>query len=1068
MTEKNATLKTSIRSCFTSAVAAATISLVAPPSLAGPLDLGDVPLGMASAIDPNVMLLIDNSGSMEQIIWHEGYDPGTTYSSWQYRRSGSWTTVPSSGYLRPSQMQQSSCSRGQKRFRRSNSSSSICVNFPDPLGGGNTRVDGNYVRYLLNTWSSENAFNAAVANGTIPNDYRMSVARHVARELVLNTPGMRFGVSHFNNQQGGRVAAQCGASRSSLVDAINALNAEAWTPLAESLYEVTRYFRGLSSHYNRGSYTSPIQYRCQKNFTVVITDGLPTYDASFPNNDPDDPDQRLPNWDGIDNDGSNPTRESSTEGHALFLDDIAKFAWDIDMRKGGTDAAGVSFDDSAYPQQNMHTYTIGFTTANEMLEDAARYGQGMYLTANNAEQLEEELRRALADIQGMLSSASSAAASSGSVVTGSRVYQARFNSEDWSGQLLAFGIDSDRNSATYGQLLTSGNGPMGALWDGGRQIGAWNTRVMMTNTITGVPLRWNNFDAPQRQAYFGNNASMLEYLRGRNVAGFRERTSLLGDIVHSSPQYVGAPSARHRENLEGAGASASYRSFRDAHAERTPMVYVGSNDGMLHGFDADTGQERLAYVPGVLLDRLQLLADPEYNERHRFFVDGSPTVVDAFVAGAWRTVLVGGLNKGGQGIYALDVTDPGNFSESSASSIFMWEFTDADDADLGFTYSQPAIVRTHGGSWVAVFGNGYNNTINDGNASATGNAVLYVVDLATGELLSKIDTGEGVAQDPTGAGRPNGLATVAPVDVDGDSIVDYIYAGDLFGNMWKFDLSSGNSAQWGVAYKLFEACAGNICSTANRQPITTRPSVIRHPTRGGQVVLFGTGQYLELKDNISDAGGVQSFYAIWDMENITQAGQTQTRPVSRSALVQQSIVHEGTHVFEGAEGATRSASVRVTSAERVNWQQHQGWFIDLVSPHGFEGERQVTHSLVRNGRVMFTTMIPSDSSDPCAPVGSSWLMEMDAASGARLRHSPFDLNHDGMFSTADFVSVDEERMSVSGLQLSGGNAQTPTVMAAGEYELVIVPTSEEPNVLLANPGRFAFGRQSWREIYRDQ
>ncbi|MGH8533221.1 MAG: pilus assembly protein [Gammaproteobacteria bacterium] len=239
---------------------------------------------------------------------------------------------------------------------------------------------------------------------------------------------------------------------------------------------------------------------------------------------------------------------------------------------------------------------------------------------------------------------------------------------------------------------------------------------------------------------------------------------------------------------------------------------MGANDGMLHAFDAYTGptagEEAFAYVPAADYKNLNQLTNPSYT--HKFYVDGAPTVGDAFFGGSWPTVLVGGLRAGGQAIYALDITDPPGSSdnETGIAAKVLWEFNDVEDPlannpdygdkDLGDTFSEPNIVRLHNGQWAAVFGNGYNNTKSDGllTTSTTGNAVLYIVDIATGELIKKIDTGVGKTQDPKTATLanqlPNGLATPAPIDANGDSIVDYIYAGDLFGNLWKFDVSSSN------------------------------------------------------------------------------------------------------------------------------------------------------------------------------------------------------------------------------------------------------------------------------------
>jgi type IV pilus assembly protein PilY1 len=235
--------------------------------------------------------------------------------------------------------------------------------------------------------------------------------------------------------------AQADTNYNALISSINALGAVANTPLAETYYEITRYMRGMAPYYNSTptTYTSPIQYRCQKNYGVVITDGLPTYDRTFPSNDPLGG-SRLPNWDGINNDGNNPNGDN--EGDTLYLDDIAKFAFDIDMRSTGTDAAGKSWNAVDFPKQNMNTYTVGFTADNDMLSDAASYGQGRYYQATDSTGLNTALSSALSDITSKAGSGGAGVTSGTTLASGTSYFQTSYDPKDWRGTIKSFGFTS--------------------------------------------------------------------------------------------------------------------------------------------------------------------------------------------------------------------------------------------------------------------------------------------------------------------------------------------------------------------------------------------------------------------------------------------------------------------------------------------------------------------------------------------------------------------------------------------------------------------------------------------------
>ena len=806
------------------------------------------------------------------------------------------------------------------------------------------------------------------------------------------------------------------------------------------------------------------------------------------------------------------------------------------------------------PQTTSRTFTIGANaTAATLLKDplwyAAKWGgyqesitnrndlpdltkewdadsngtPDNYFLVTNALKLKQQLETAFSLIAARTGSVSAPALNAGSLRKGSHLFQARFTTDGWAGGLISYPINTDGTLGTpdwdAGDVLDTQN------FDTGRRIITYKPSAKK-----GIPFRWpSNPTSPTATEFdqaiqsdilaaklpsgvdytLGNRR--LQYLRGRtDLGGFRDRVGgVLGDIINSAPDVVGAPDALYpdawRDVLSSTtGGETAYSAFIAAQQARKQVVYVGANDGMLHAFDAGTfnastntstpgsGTELFAYLPSVLFNKLTALTDPKYP--HAYYVDGSPTILDAFFGGAWHTMLTGGLRAGGQGIYALDITTPpaSADTESSMASKVLWEFTDGTgytaaecattvanrkcDKDLGFTYSQPNIVRMHNGVWAVVFGNGYNNNATDGNASTTGNAVLYVVNAQTGELISKIDTTKGSAQDPLGAtsSRPNGLATVAPVDIDGDFIVDYIYAGDLFGNLWKFDVTSGSPSSWTFAYgtsaapvPLFTAKAAD----GKPQAITTRPEVGRHPTDPkGIMVYFGTGKYIESNDNLQTGQTTQTFYGIWDKGGTTPPSYSRT-----TNLLKQQVSKELTQTF-----GSNTVDIRITTNNQINWGPgadtsiggpHLGWYIDLINidagnTNNF-GERQVTDSILRNGRIIFTTLIPS--SDACDYGGKGWFMELDAANGGRLSFSPLDLNGDKVFNSFDYADTNADGKGdavVSGRGLSGVSG-TPGILSTSqnlEHIYVNTANDDKPEIFTGN-GERDLGRQSWRELH---
>lgn len=1068
---------------------------------AAPLGLSDVPLTVSTSVPPNIMLMLDSSGSMQNIVPDAPYAPNTTYLA----------SCPAANLVAAATQVETRIVSGAPRIRIGTTNYAFGTGsgqkcfasdtdymaklYADGTSGGSTssylpaQYTGNYLNWYFSTATDPAGCADAWSSGRKPcTQSRLMIAKNASKNLVdTMSAGMRTGLSSYNSDTGGTLREIIGdltsAKRTALKSKIDAMSASGSTPLAETLSDIGRYLAtgytgNLTLHpgrtnqstasvaqvFNNHSFlnssgqtiVAPIQYWCQKSFAVLLTDGRPQGDQSIST--------YLADYDG-DCVSASPAcltfdrkqgREYESAG-SDYLDDVAQALYEMDLRPDLTNPQGVK-------KNNVTTHLISFADDqainDPLMRDTATQGGGQFFVAGNEAQLAAAFQAALASILEQSGSSASATANTGFVGTDTKVYQARFNSGDWTGQLLAFAIDGDTTSSSYGLPLNNGAGPEGSLWNAGGLIPSWDSRNIFTWNGGGVRFRWDQLSTAQQTAL--GTQGMLEYVRGdatqelRNGGTLRNRASKLGDIVNSAPVFVGAPALRYPDNLE----SAAYSAFKTAQANRSKMVYVGANDGMLHGFNAETGAEVMAYVPSRVFGNLASLSSPAYS--HKYFVDGSPTTIDAFINGQWRTVLAGGLNHGGQGIYALDVTNPSNFGESSANAtaLALWEFTDANDSDLGYTYSQPAIVKLQNGTWAAIFGNGYNNTEADGSASTTGNAVLYIVNLQTGALIKKISTRTGTAQDPTGASRPNGLATVAVVDTNNDFKADAAYAGDLFGNLWKFDLSSGNPNQWGLAFNnnpLFTACGGANCSATNHQPITSRPSVGRNTRVSGVLVYFGTGKYLETTDNNGTAGGMQTFYAIAD----TDSAQVVS---GRSALLQQSITDEFSQTF-----GANTFGVRVTTTTAIDWTAHKGWYMDLVSPVlGQQGERQVTNSVLRNGKIIFTTTIPGN--DPCQAGGDSWLMEMDANSGARLSYSPFDLNDDRKFTEADYVTVTQngttKRVPASGMKLEGGGAATPTVTATEDGETKFISSAAGMQAVRENPGPRDVGRQTWRQLGR--
>ena len=995
----------------------------------------DSPLLSAAAVPPNVMLLIDDSGSMNSIIYAAGFDPSVTRTPARQCNALLGLCLSSTAITGDpvflSNLPTAGCSGGAFAFYN-NSLVPQCLKLPDPVGGGNTRYTGDYIAYLVGL---ANGSNRDFTTGSIPNDYRINVARNVSTALVTSNRTLRMGLSTFNPVtnnnpgNGGYIAraisdlspvsgsvtqAQADANYNALISSINALGAVANTPLAETYYEITRYMRGMAPYYNStpATYTSPIQYRCQKNYGVVITDGLPTYDRTFPTNDPLGG-SRLPNWDGINNDGNN--LNGDNEGDTLYLDDIAKFAFDIDMRSTGTDAAGKSWNAVDFPKQNMNTYTVGFTADNDMLSDAAAYGQGKYYQATDSAGLNTALSSALSDITSKAGSGGSGVTSGTTLASGSSYFQTSYDPKDWRGTIKSFGFTS------AGAVNTST-----ALWTTDTTIvpGATAPTYQSWNTTSNaaVTLAYGNFSAAQQNTLSQSlptgisGSDLVEWSKGTNKTGLKVRSVLLGDIINS-PLVLASPSDKTASDLSGDTTYTTYLTTKAANMNSS--LVVNANDGFVNVINSANGTRRYAYMPSSVLPSLRLIADPAYinGVSHKFLVDGQVGVYDAQLNSAWKTLAIGGTGAGGKTFYALQLFD------ASAGNVLnaLWEVSAPATAntanafnDLGYAYARPEVARLADGRWAAFIANGY--------GSNSGVAALYVLDVRDGSLIKKIviDSTE----------TTNGLSSVK-LKVNSSNVVQAAYGGDLKGRLWKFDLSATSTDSWGVAFSgkpLFTTAGGAT------QPITAQP-LLADNSLGGKQIFVGTGKFNETADKTNK--DLQAFYSVWDADG--GSGQ-----LTVSSLQAQAV----TGVFSGSTG-----QFITTSQNDTTYPGEKGWYLPLVYNNVLTGERVINQASLVLGRIVFTTA-SVDTTDPCASFGTGKLVELDAFSGKMLNYAVLDTNADGVVDSNDTIS--------SGVVFTGG-IPTLNAIVNGATRKIVNDSSGTVTTLVEKSGGGS-RRIMWRQI----
>lgn len=893
----------------------------------------------------------------------------------------------------------------------------------------------------------------------------------------------------------------------------------------------------IGQQFQRTDSGAPITQACQKNFAIIFTDGYANYPyPSWPFSGSGDTDSSTGTPYGSLGFGAAPY----TDGVPGTLGDLATYFYANNLRPGLT--AGQVTPDSACGTPNappgldcnknlhMDTYAVTLVqqgliwnvnlpatqnpfqnpppwptssafqnrspTGIDDLWHATLDGRGQMFAAQTPQLIAQQLQQVLNSIASRTSSAAAIATNSTRLDTNTFIYQARFKTTDWSGQLLAFKVNPDGSIAAN------------ATWDAGQQmpgaasrnIATWNPSGGGSGTGAGVAFEWNTLSSAQQTALNlspatgtadGFGADRVTWLRGGSVPatdGFRTRSTPLGDIVNSNPLFVqdsnfGYNNAPVTVNSMNVGQS-SYSQYFVSNLNRQPVIYVGANDGMLHAFNANTGQEMFAFVPNTVIPALNKLMASNYSANHQFYVDGTPTVGDAFNTSTttWGTYLVGSTGAGGNGVFALNVTNPNSNTEANAASWVLWGVNSSTTcpysyymngtlvsgtsttqcfADMGYTIPRASIALMNNGQYAAIVSNGFD--------SGTGAAAVFIINLFSGKLIAEIKI-PGVTGD--------GLAAAVPVDTNqpADRVANYLYAGDVQGNLWKFDVTNTSPAKWCVSNNSGNCINSNATSatplfkavdaSGNAQPITVRP-VVGLSNNSTPQIYFGTGKYFETGDNIVPSSPqVQTFYSIID------GG---TGAITRSQLLQQQILATQQVTVNGIANTIRVSTNNPTTSSPPGGPSamtQPGWYMDLLNQPGATGtgEMVVSSAELDNGRVVFTTLIPN--TNPCGFGGTSFLMELNALTGARLDTSPFDMNGDGHFTSGDFVTVTvtvggvptQLTVPVSGQQSTVGIIQTPAIVSASSVEYKFASGSTGQILSVTESTGSGNGRQSWVQL----
>lgn len=974
-------------------LAIAALLLFAP--FAGALDQfpGDAVIYGVSTdtLQPNVLIILDNSGSMsETIVSGDPYNPSTVYAATngcqgqpcETNKVYRWRAIEGKWVQYINDVNSITCPSAKNSLLTTGTyqgklkTSGACTN------NSGSYALGNYINWL-----------------TMSGGYRskMEIAKEVLTNLLNTTSGVKFGLMIFNQSNGGHIAGvgdQYGyngynayvkdmdavfsgttTNRTALVNTVNGIDPSTWTPLAETLFEAMNYYKGQGTSFNGNiTYTTPVEYSCQKNYVILITDGMSTEDRSPVL-------KTICNQGDCDGDGFEPANDPNKVYNyqgSDYLDDVAKYLFDNDLLPDTS-------DEKTLGRQTVLTYTVGFglsgvAYAEDLLQETAYNGGGVYYSASSTAGLSESLRQILASIVEENTSFVAPVlpvSPENRTYTGDRLYMGFFmpkNKAFWSGNLKKFGLDSDGNIVDrYGDPATNSDGSIRE-----NAVSYWNTvadageverggagALLLTRSLSRNIYTYMGTNASltvSANAFVSTNAlvtasalavaddtektRLVNYVHGYdaydedgNGITDEKRDWILGDILHSKPTVV-------------AYSTYSSAEENDCSLNRS-MIFLGGNDGMLHAFKDCDGSEAWAFIPQDQLPNLKHL----YGATHTYFADSSPSVYayDANSNGYIETanndkvVIVFGERRGGGFYYALDVSDP-------SAPAYLWRLgstespsgVNTDYSELAETWSEPVVTKVSvesGGTdvtkIVAFVGAGYDNSSEDQEPapSSTKGRGVYAIEIAT--LVNGVPSFSSSGRKVWGytAAENSALTRSIPsqlsaLDANGNGYVDRLYAGDAGAGVWRFDVGGRLTSSWS-GKKIFQSNPGADSSSGRK--MFYKPAVTLET--GYELLFLGTGD----REHPVSTGTVDRLYAVKD------TGQASTK--------------------------TETDLIDATNASSVNISPYYGWYIKLSTN---AGEKSLAQASVFGKAAYYTTYEPSSVVNICsAGAGTSRLYSLE-------------------------------------------------------------------------------------------